>query len=122
VSRRGGFTLVEVIVALVVAVAAMTLVAQGFTSGARASVGAQAATRAAFVAQRVIAGYESGERTAGQADSGKFDDEPDFPWEARSETREQNLVELVVAVTWRDRELDRRFEVRRLLRQRTQTP
>jgi prepilin-type N-terminal cleavage/methylation domain-containing protein len=122
VSRRGGFTLVEVIVALVVAVAAMTLVAQGYTAGARASVGAQSATRAALVAQRVITSYESGERTPGGADSGRFEDESDFPWEARSETREQNLVELIVAVTWREREQDRRFEVRRLLRQRTETP
>ena len=35
--NRRGFTLVEVLVALVVTVAALTILAQGFTTGARAS-------------------------------------------------------------------------------------
>ena len=50
--RKAGFTLIEVLVALVVAVAAMSLLAQGFTTGARASTTAQHATRAALLAQR----------------------------------------------------------------------
>jgi len=57
VKTRAGFTLIEVLVALVVAVAAMTLLSQGFSTGARASTSAQYATRAAILAQRVITDF-----------------------------------------------------------------
>ena len=57
---RRGFTLIEVLVALVVAVAAMALLSQGFTTGARASTTAQFATRAALLAQRVVTDFETG--------------------------------------------------------------
>jgi prepilin-type N-terminal cleavage/methylation domain-containing protein len=82
---EGGFTLIEVLVALVVAVAAMTLLAQGFTTGARASVNSQYATRAALLAQRVITDFETGQLSLTGNQNGTFEDEADFSYETASE-------------------------------------
>lgn len=119
---EGGFTLIEVLVALVVAVAAMSLVSQGFSTGARASTTSQFTTRSAFFAQRILTDLESGERTLGQSQSGKFEDDPDFSWEVRSETQEQGLYQVTVTIKWEERFQERTFVILRLLRERTATP
>lgn len=120
--RGGGFTLVEVIVALVVAVAAMTIVSQGFTSGAQASTSARFSTRAALLARRVITDLETGERAPGQSASGSFEDEPDFRWELRSDQAEQGLYRMELTIRWDERGHERVYTVVRLLRERTATP
>src|SRR4029077_14151896 len=83
--QQQGFTLIEVLVALVVAVAAMTLLSQGFSTGARASTTAQYATRAAILGQRVITDLETGTLSADTNQSGSFEDDADFSFETRSE-------------------------------------
>ncbi len=119
---EGGFTLIEVLVALVVAVAAMSLVSQGLSTGARASTTSQFTTRAALFAQRILTDLESGERTLGQSQSGKFEDDGDFSWEARSETREQGLYDVTITIKWEERSQKREFVLKRLLRERTAAP
>jgi len=115
--RRGGFTLIEVLVALVVAVAAMTLLAQGFSTGARASTTAQYATRAAILGQRVITDLETGALSADGNQSGGFDDEPDFTYQTTSETGDvTGLNKLTVTVKWQERNQDREYVLVRLLR------
>lgn len=112
-----GFTLIEVLVAMVVAVAAMALLSQGFTTGARASVTAQYATRAAILAQRVITDFESGAQSATGNQSGKFDDDPDFSYETKSETGDvTGLTKLTVTILWQERNVDQTFVLVRLLR------
>jgi prepilin-type N-terminal cleavage/methylation domain-containing protein len=124
VRRRGasGFTLIEVLVALVVAVAAMSLVSQGFTTGARASTASQFTTRAALLAQRVLADAEAGLLALGSSTSGKSEEDPDFAWELRSATVEPGLYEVVVTVAWEERSQERTFVLHRLLRERPATP
>ena len=117
-----GFTLIEVLVALVVAVAAMSLVSQGLSTGARASTPSQFTTRSALFAPRILTALESGARTLGQTPSGKFEDDGDFSWEARSETQEQGLYEVTVTIKWEERSQKRDFVLKRLLRERTATP
>jgi type II secretory pathway component PulJ len=118
-AARGGFTLVEVLVAMVVTVAALTVLAQGIFSAGRASTAARNVTRAALVAGRVVAEFEAGERAADRAAEGRFEDEPDFAWEVRPEAYEPGLVLLTVLVRWEERGQERRLAVTRLLRERT---
>lgn len=114
---RAGFTLVEVLVALVVAVAAMTLLSQGFSTGARASTTAQYATRAAILGQRVITDFETGALSVDSNQSGSFDDEPDFSYESRSESTDlTGLNKLTVTVKWKERNQDREYVLVRLMR------
>lgn len=119
---RGGFTLIEVLVALVVAVAALSLLSQGFMTGARASTTSQYATRAALHAQRILTEYETGALTVGSTQSGSFDDDPDFSYETKFSTGEvTGLTKLTVVVKWKERNDDRTYELVRLLRDRTAT-
>ena len=115
--RQQGFTLIEVLVALVVAVAAMTLLSQGFSTGARASTTAQYATRAAILGQRVITDIEVGAVSADGNQSGGFEDEPDFTYQTTSETGEvTGLNKVTVTVKWQERNQDREYVLVRLLR------
>ena len=115
--RQQGFTLIEVLVALVVAVAAMTLLSQGFSTGARASTTAQYATRAAILGQRVITDLEIGAVSADGNQSGGFEDEPDFTYQTTSETGEvTGLNKITVTVKWQERNQDREYVLVRLLR------
>ena len=121
---RGGFTLIEVLVALVVAVAAMALLAQGFTTGARQSASSQWTTRATLMAQRVITDLETGYLPASSNQNGTFDDEPDFTYETLSETYTPtsgsatltNLTQVTVTIRWQERNVDQTFVLVRLLR------
>lgn len=119
---RSGFTLVEVLVAMVVTVAALTVLAQGIFTAGRASTAARNVTRASLVAGRVLAEFEAGERAADRDAEGRFEDEPEFAWEARPESYEPGLVLLTVAVRWEERGQERRLTVTRLLRERAETP
>lgn len=117
-----GFTLIEVIVAMVVAVAAFSVMAQGFALGGRASVVAQQTTRAAVLAQRILADIEIGQVPPDRSSSGLFDDEPDFRWDVASEPDETGLVRLTVAVRWSDHGQERTYALARLWRERTAAP
>jgi prepilin-type N-terminal cleavage/methylation domain-containing protein len=120
--REQGFTLVEVLVALVVAVAAMSLLSQGFSSGARASTMSQFVTRAAIMAQRVVTDFETGQLSLSSNQNGKFDDDPDFSYETLSETGlVTGLTKLTVTVKWQERNQDRTFVVVRLMKDRPTT-
>ena len=119
---RRGFTLIEVLVALVVAVAAMALLSQGFTTGARASTTAQYATRAALLAQRVITDFETGQLPLTSNQSGTFEDEPDFSFDTASQTGSiTGLTQLTITIKWQERNTDRTFVVVRLMKDRPTT-
>jgi len=117
--RSAGFTLIEVLVALVVTVAAIAIVAQGFTTGARASTLSQNETRAALLAQRMIADFECGELSLSQSQSLTYDGEEDFTCESVSEAFETGVTLLTVRVKWEDRGAERQYEVVRLMRERS---
>lgn len=121
--RAGGFTLIEVLVALVVTVAGLAIVAQGFTTASRASTISQNTTRAAILAQRVMTGLETGEISLGSGDSKTFDDEPDFAYETLSvpDPDGTELEVVTVTIKWKEREQDRTYAVVRLMRDKTAT-
>ena len=119
--REAGFTLIEVLVALVVAVAALGLIAQGLTTGARASTISQYSTRAAMLAQRIMTGLETAELALDSSQGKTFDDEPDFAYETASEPDETGLSFVTVTIKWKEREQDRTFVLTRLMRDKTST-
>jgi type II secretory pathway pseudopilin PulG len=124
---RSGLTLIEVLVAMVVAVAAMGILAQGFTTGARASIAAQNTTRAAFLAQQVIAELETGELPLTQSNSGPFVDDPDFSFETTTDAYSDALGTVTglnavkVTVRWKERSEEREYALIRLMRDRPPT-
>ena len=120
--RDAGFTLIEVIVAMVVAVAAFSVMAQGFALGGRASVVSQQTTRAAVLAQRILTDVEIGQVPADRSSNGLFEDEPDFRWDVESRPDESGLVQLTIAVRWSDHGQERTFALVRLWRERTAAP
>ena len=120
--RDGGFTLIEVLVAMVVTVAALTVLAQGFATGGQASVSSQKSTRAAILAGEILAELETGELAPDASTSGKFDEEPDYSWKVQSDEDEPGLRLLTVTVSWTERAEKRDYVLTRLLRERTTTP
>lgn len=120
--RRGGFTLVEVLVAMVVAVAVFSILAQGFTTGGHAAAASRSATTAAVLAQRVLCDLECGVLAPDQSTSGAFDDEPEFAWSTTSAADEPGLRLITVTVTWTESAQERRFALTRLLRERQAAP
>ncbi len=118
--RAAGVTLVEVLAAMVVAVAAITLMAQGFSAGARASTVSQNLTRAALLAERVLADFESGELSLNRSQSPTFEDAEEFTCETVSESYATGVTHLTVWIKWEERGQERTYVVDRLMRERSQ--
>ena len=118
-SRVDGFTLTEVLVALVVVTASLTVIAQGFLSGGKASLSSQNETRAAWMAESKIAELESGILSTQAGSSGTFEPEhPDYAWTVEPEsTTTTGLSKITVTVTWKEREQERTFVLTRLMRE-----
>ena len=119
---RSGFTLIEVLVAMVVAVAAFSIIAQGFSTGGRAAAASQASTQAVVLAQRVLADLEAGAIAADASTSGDFSDAPDFKYSTSSAADEPGLRLVTVTVKWTEQNQERTYVLTRLLRERTRTP
>lgn len=119
--RPAGFTLIEVLVALVVVTTALTVVAQGFLTGGRASVASQHETVAVFLAESKMAEIDLGIVSTQSSTSGTFEPEqPDFAWKTEVETTTvTGLTKLTLTVTWKEREEERTFALTRLIMERT---
>jgi hypothetical protein len=107
---------------MVVAVAAFSIIAQGFTTGGHASAAARATTTAAGLGQQILTDLESGVLAPDQSTSGTFDDEPEFSWSTTSAADEPGLRLITVTVKWSELNQERSFTLTRLLRERTATP
>ncbi|HKS15942.1 MAG TPA: type II secretion system protein [Planctomycetota bacterium] len=120
-TRRSGFTLIEVLVSLVVVTASLTIIAQGFLTGGRASVVSQNETIAAMLAESKMAELEAGILSTQMSDQGTFEPErPDFSWSLEPESTETTgLSKMTLTVTWKERNEDRTFTLVRLMKERT---
>ena len=118
---RRGFTLIEVLVALVVVTAGLTIITQGFLTGGRASVASQNRSIAAMLAESKMAEVEAGILTTQTSSSGTFEPEqPDFSWTLEPEsTTTTGLSKLTLTVTWKEREEETTFALTRLMKERT---
>jgi prepilin-type N-terminal cleavage/methylation domain-containing protein len=118
-NRARGFTLIEVLVALVITVSALVLLAQGFAVGGSASSSAQKTTRAVMLASKVMAQYETGE--LGLSASGQGDFKPDYPgftWKSDMATSTNNLTQVTVTVAWTQGQSEQSYALVRLMRER----
>jgi type II secretion system protein I len=116
-----GFTLIEVLVALVVVTAGLTIIAQGFLSGGRTSVVAQNRSVAAMLAESKMAEIEEGIVSMSSSSSGTFEPErPDFTWTVEPEsTVTTGLSKVTLTVLWKEREQEITFVLTRLMKERT---
>ena len=120
--RRRGFTLTEVLVALVVLTSAILILTQGFMLGGRASGSSQKLTQAALLADAKMAELEAGLAAFNAATRDTFTAEgfPDYSYELLPEsTTTAGLTQITLTVTWKEREQERTFALVRLLRERT---
>lgn len=115
------FTLIEVLVALVVVTAGLTIIAQGFLSGGRTSVVSQNRSVAAMLAESKMAEIEEGIVSTTSSSSGTFEPErPDFTWTVEPEsTVTTGLSKVTLTVLWKEREQEITFVLTRLMKERT---
>jgi general secretion pathway protein I len=116
-----GFTLIEVLVALVVVTAGLTVIAQGFLTGGRASVASQHRSIAAMLAESKMAEVEAGIVSTTTSASGTFEPErPDFTWTLEPEsTTVTGLNKITLTVLWKERGEETAFALTRLMMERT---
>src|SRR5688572_2908605 len=119
--RASGFTLIEVLVALVVVTASLTIIAQGFLTGGRASVRSQNDTRATWLAESKMAEIEAGILTTQTSASGDFEPEhPDYSWSLQTEsTATTGLSKITLTIAWKERQQEHTFVLTRLMKERT---
>lgn len=118
---RSGFTLIEVLVALVIVTASLTIIAQGFLAGGRASVASQNRSLAAMLAESKMAEIEAGIISTQTSASGTFEPErPDFTWTMEPEsTSVTGLSKITLTVLWKERDEETTFALTRLMKERT---
>ncbi len=79
--RRGGagFTLMEVMIAVVVVGMAITVISQGFAAGTKAAAVTERKTRAALLAGELVCMMETGQIDILTQTEGEFANSPDLP-------------------------------------------
>ena len=125
-SRRGstGFTLLEVLLALVIVVSGVAIVAQGFYGGARAASQARSETTAMMLAERKMGDLETGETSLTRSDSGTFSDAEGYKYQIAVEpdSSRAGLYKVTVTVTFGEGTEERSVALNRLMRERPTPP
>ena len=100
-SRRSGFTLIEVILAMVVSVVALTVIAQGMAAANRGTASAERRSAAAMLAARRIAEIESGELSltfGGETMLCREDER--YAWSVETVPHATELRQVTVRIYW----------------------
>jgi general secretion pathway protein I len=119
--RATGFTLIEVLLAIVILTTGLVLVFEGFSVGLRAASIADKETTATLVAQRLIADLETQEALSVGTEEGEYEEDyPGYRW--RLEIQESadgisGLYEVQMTVTWTQGDREREITVTRLIAQ-----
>ena len=122
--REGGFTLLEVLLALVIVVAGVSVVAQGFSAGTRAAAQAKQETMAAMLAERTMADLETGEASLTSGTSGTFADNDAFGYkvELEPDSAISGRTKVTVTISWGGEGEERSIALNRLMRERPTPP
>ena len=102
--RTAGFTLVEVLAALVITATAIVIVAQGFAMAGGGAGASRRLTRAAMLAESKMAEFESGELSLTTSASGDLKpDYPEYRFDVAIGTASFSLSQVTVTVSWTER-------------------
>lgn len=101
-SRRRGFTLAEVLAALLMMAIIIPVAMQGMSIASRAGTLSQRKAAAMRVAERIISELVIEQQTDQSTSSGNMvDGDTTYPWQMRSETwPEDNMIHLTVTVNF----------------------
>jgi type II secretion system protein I len=112
-----GFTLLEVIVAMVIVVVGVVMISQTFSTGLRAVRVSDKATVARFLAEQKITDIETQAFTALQSATGDFGtDYSEFIWqEDVAATDLDNLKQVTLTISWVEDNTTRTLQVSKLI-------
>lgn len=115
-----GFTLVEVIVALVIMAGAIAILAQGFLAGGAASINAQNETAAAHLASSKMAELEAGILPLNIGQTGSVEEREGWTWDIASEAQASpaGLYRIAVTIRWEESAGERAYRLVRFMRER----
>jgi prepilin-type N-terminal cleavage/methylation domain-containing protein len=111
-TRRGGFTLIEVLVALVLMGIVLPITMRGATLAMRAASTARHQTEAATLGDaKLTEMVAQGDWQSGNTQGDFSPDFPQYQWQLQSAQRDLDVTELQLTVTWKERGLDRSINV-----------
>lgn len=118
-----GFTLLEVIVAMVIVVIGLILISQTFSTGLRAVRVSDKATVARFLAEQKLTELELQDYSTLQTTSGDFGtDYPEFTWQEEvSSTDLDNLTQVNLTISWTEDNATRTLLISKLISNRGST-
>jgi prepilin-type N-terminal cleavage/methylation domain-containing protein len=115
-TRRGGFTLIEVLVALVLMGIVLPITMRGATVAMRAASTARHQAEAATLGDaKLTEMVAQGDWQSGNTQGDFSPDYPDYRWQLLSQQRDLDVTELMMTVTWKDRGQDRSINVSTLV-------
>jgi prepilin-type N-terminal cleavage/methylation domain-containing protein len=111
-TRRGGFTLLEVLVALVLMGIVLPITMRGATLAMRAASTARHQTEAATLGDaKLTEMVAQGDWQSGNTQGDFSPDFPQYQWQLQSAQRDLDVTELQLTVTWKERGVDRSINV-----------
>ncbi|MFB3895033.1 MAG: prepilin-type N-terminal cleavage/methylation domain-containing protein [bacterium] len=114
---QSGFTLLEVIVAMVIVVIGLILISQTFSTGLRAVRVSDKATVARFLAEQKLTELELEDFSTLQSTSGDFGtDYPEFTWQEEvATTNLDNLLQVNLTISWTEDNATRTLLISKLI-------
>ena len=121
--NQKGFTLIEVIIAMVLVVVGLVLISQAFSIGLRAVSVSDKSTIAKFLLEQKIAEVESLSVASLQSESGDFGtDYPDYTYQTEVTTTDlENLRQVVITVQWKHDNTTRNISITKYLADKGET-
>jgi general secretion pathway protein I len=111
-TSRGGFTLIEVLVALVLMGIVLPIAMRGATLAMRAASTARHRAEAATLGEaKLTEMVAQGDWQSGNTQGDFAPDFPQYQWQLQSAQRDLDVTELQLTVTWKERGADRSINV-----------
>jgi len=114
--QHRGFTLLEILTAIVLLAVVLPVVMQGISLGLMASSQARRSAEAITLAQNKLAELATATQIPPGGQSGDFaPDHPEYHWQANTVTQNLNMIEIDVTVSWTGRSGDRKVSLSTLV-------
>ena len=113
--RRYGFTLVEVLAALVLMGVALPITLRAMTLATRAAAHARHLTEAGQLADLKLGELRLLTDTTDYSGAGEFADQPEYKWESTSRFYDAGCYEVTVRVLWQEQGTQRDYSLSTLI-------